>query len=99
MFERGYPAHMMAIDGNWRRACRMEDAWNSGARLAAAGSIEGLAFTGLFLLFSSTGPAYRGCQLAWVNGDQPGVQFLKQKQGKQHRGAARSAGAVIAPCR
>ena len=99
VFERGYPAHMMAIDGKWRRACRMEDACNSGARLTAAGSIEGLAFTELSLLVSSTGPAYRRCQLAWVNGDQLGVHFLKQKQGKQHRGAARSSGAVIAPCR
>jgi DTW domain-containing protein YfiP len=24
-FQRGVPAHMMAIDGTWRRACKMED--------------------------------------------------------------------------
>ena len=30
-----------------------------------------------FLLLSSTGLAYRRCELAWVNGDQIGVSFLK----------------------
>jgi len=25
VFERGYDAHMMAIDGTWRRACKVED--------------------------------------------------------------------------
>jgi hypothetical protein len=35
------------------------------------------------LLLSSPGLAYRRCQLAWVNGDQIGVSFLKQKPGKK----------------
>jgi hypothetical protein len=30
-----------------------------------------------FLLLSTMGNAYRRCQLAWVNGDQVGVYFLK----------------------
>jgi hypothetical protein len=41
VFDRGYPAHMMAIDGTWRRTCMMEDASDSGARLTVEGSIEG----------------------------------------------------------
>ena len=24
-FERGFPAHMMGIDGTWRRDCTLED--------------------------------------------------------------------------
>jgi hypothetical protein len=30
-----------------------------------------------FLVLSSVGKAYRRCQLAWVNGNQVGVEFLK----------------------
>jgi hypothetical protein len=33
VFERGYPVHMMAIDGTWRRSCTMEDVSDGGARL------------------------------------------------------------------
>jgi len=36
-----------------------------------------------FLLLSSTGLAYRRCELAWLNGDQIGVTFLKQAAKKQ----------------
>ena len=43
VFERGYPANMMAIDGTWRRPCTMEDVSETGARLTVEGSIEGLA--------------------------------------------------------
>jgi hypothetical protein len=46
----------------------------SGARLTVIdGSVQGLALKEFFLLLSSTGLAYRRCELAWVNGDQLGV--------------------------
>ena len=32
-FERGIPAHMMGIDGTWRRNCVMEDVSETGAKL------------------------------------------------------------------
>ena len=32
-FERGYSAHMMGIDGTWRRNCTMEDVSEIGAKL------------------------------------------------------------------
>ena len=32
-FERGINAHMMGIDGTWRRDCIMEDVSETGARL------------------------------------------------------------------
>ena len=78
VFERGVPAHMMGIDGTWRRDCTMEDVSETGAKLTVDGSVEGLHLKEFFLLLSSTGLAYRRCELAWVNGDQIGVNFLKQ---------------------
>ncbi|RXH18056.1 PilZ domain-containing protein [Bradyrhizobium guangzhouense] len=77
VFERGVSAQMMGIDGTWRRECTMEDVSDSGAKLTIDGSIEGLHLKEFFLVLSSTGLAYRRCELAWVNGDQIGVNFLK----------------------
>jgi len=65
----------------------MEDVSDGGARLTVVdGSVQGLALKEFFLLLSSTGLAYRRCELAWVNGDQLGVYFLKQGQGKRKTG-------------
>jgi hypothetical protein len=75
-FERGVAAWMMAIDGTWRRECMMGDVSNTGARLKVGGSITGINIKEFFLLLSSTGLAYRRCNLAWVNGDEIGVTFL-----------------------
>ena len=76
-FERGIAAHMMGIDGTLRRDCTMEDISETGAKLTVDGSVEGLHLKEFFLLLSSTGLAYRRCELAWVNGDQLGVNFLR----------------------
>ena len=92
-FERGIAAHMMGIDGTWRRDCTMEDISETGAKLTVEGSVEGLHLTEFFLLLSSTGLAYRRCELAWVNGDQIGVNFLKpndQKKKPVARGTAQT---------
>jgi hypothetical protein len=75
-FERGYSAYMMAIDGTWRRQCIVHDVSATGAKLTIEGSIDGLTIKEFFLLLSSTGLAYRRCELAWVNGEQIGVTFL-----------------------
>ena len=83
VFERGYDAQMMAIDGTWRRDCVMEDVSATGAKLTVEGSVEGLHLKEFFLLLSSTGLAYRRCELAWVNGDQIGVNFLRQGDKKK----------------
>ena len=85
-FERGFAAHMMGIDGTWRRDCVMEDVSETGAKLTVEGSVEGLHLKEFFLLLSSTGLAYRRCELAWVNGDQIGVNFLKQGDKKKKAG-------------
>jgi hypothetical protein len=91
VFERGIPAFMMGIDGTWRRNCTLEDVSETGAKLTVEGSVEGLHLKEFFLLLSSTGLAYRRCELAWVNGDQIGVTFLKQGKKKTSKRAAAEA--------
>jgi hypothetical protein len=86
-FERGIPAHMMGIDGTWRRECTLEDISETGARLIVEGSVQGLHLKEFFLLLSSTGLAYRRCELSWVNGDQIGVDFIQP--GDKKKKAAR----------
>jgi hypothetical protein len=78
-FEHPVPTHLMAIDGTWRRACSLKLVSEDGATLRVEGAIEGLALKEFFLLLSSTGLAYRRCQLAKVNGDELEVTFLRQK--------------------
>ena len=89
-FERGINAHMMGIDGTWRRECVMEDVSETGAKLTVESSVEGLHLKEFFLLLSSTGLAYRRCELAWLNGDQIGVNFLKIGD-KKTKNAGRAA--------
>jgi hypothetical protein len=50
---------------------------DDGAKLAVGSSIQ---LTEFFLVLSSTGLAYRHCKLAWVNGHQIGVIFLKRSK-------------------
>jgi hypothetical protein len=78
-FEQGLHAHLMAIDGTWRRDCVVNDISDSDATMRVLASIEGLKLAEFFLLLSSTGLAYRRCSLEWVNGDEIGVSFLRQK--------------------
>src|SRR4051794_35405016 len=85
IFERGIAAHMMGIDGTWRRECMMEDISETGAKLSVEGSVEGLPLKEFFLLLSSTGLAYRRCELVWVNGHQLGVMFQKQGDKKKQK--------------
>ena len=77
VFERGFAANMMAIDGTWQRPCTMEDVSDTGAKLTVDGSIKSLHLKEFFLVLSTVGKAYRRCQLAWINGDQVGVLFIK----------------------
>ena len=93
-FERGIAAQMMGIDGTWRRECRMDDVSETGAKLTVETSVEGLHLKEFFLLLSSTGLAYRRCELSWVNGDQIGVTFLKpgdKKKKSSKHGATQDA--------
>lgn len=83
VFERGFSANMMAIDGTWTRPCTMQDVSDTGAKLTVESSIKGLPLKEFFLVLSTVGKAYRRCQLAWVNGDQLGVVFIKVADAKK----------------
>jgi PilZ domain len=75
-FERGIRVYIMGIDGTWRRDCTMIDVSQTGARLRIEGSFEGLDLKEFFLLLSSTGLAFRRCELVRVAGEEIGVKFL-----------------------
>ena len=96
-FERGVPVYMIGIDGTLRQDGLMIDVSQTGARLLIEGSLQGLDLKEFFLLLSSTGLAYRGCQLVRVDGNQIGVVFLargksaKDRNSNQHFKVRRSA--------
>src|SRR6201985_3113975 len=79
-FSRGYGVCIMGIDGTWRRDCMLNAISDTDAILTVDGSIHGLNLKEFFLLLSSTGLAYRRCELVRVNGAEIDVQFLIGKQ-------------------
>jgi hypothetical protein len=87
-FSRGYDVCIMAIDGTWRRSCVLNAVSDNDAELTVEGSIQGLNLKEFFLLLSSTGLAYRRCELVRVNGAEMDIRFLKGKQGKKRPGGA-----------
>jgi len=87
-FSRGYGVCIMGIDGTWRRDCMLNAISDNDAILTVEGSIQGLNLKEFFLLLSSTGLAYRRCELVRVNGAEMDVQFLQVKQKKKGGGGA-----------
>lgn len=95
-FSRGYDVCMMAIDGTWRRDCILNAISDTDATLTVEGSIQGLNLKEFFLLLSSTGLAYRRCELVRVNGTDIDVSFLKAgKNGKKRSGGAADADMAV----
>jgi hypothetical protein len=84
-FSRGYGVCIMGIDGTWHRDCLLNAISDNDAMLTVEGTIEGLNLREFFLLLSSTGLAYRRCELVRVNGTEIDVQFLKGKKNKKKR--------------
>jgi hypothetical protein len=82
-FQHEHAVNLMAVDGTWRRACFLKDASDTGARLEVSGSTEVLRAREFFLVLSSTGLAFRRCQLIWVNGTMVGVQYITDKKKKE----------------
>ena len=82
-FSRGYDVCIMAIDGTWRRDCQLNAISDNDAILTVEGSIQGLNLKEFFLLLSSTGLAYRRCELVRVNGSEMDIQFIKGKNKKK----------------
>ena len=81
-FQHAHSVNLMAVDGTWRRACKLRDISSTGARLDVEGSTDVLTSREFFLVLSSTGLAYRRCELAWINGESVGVQFVFAKKKK-----------------
>jgi hypothetical protein len=79
---------MMAIDGTWRRDCQLNAISDYDATLTVEGSIQGLNLKEFFLLLSSTGLAYRRCELVRVNGTEMDIAFLRGKNAKKRPGAS-----------
>ena len=86
-FSRGYDVCIMAIDGTWRRDCQLNAISDTDATLTVEGSIQGLNLKEFFLLLSSTGLAYRRCELVRVNGTDMDIHFLRGKHVKKRPGA------------
>jgi len=82
-FGRGHDVCIMGIDGTWRRDCLLNAISDNDAALTVEGSIQGLNLKEFFLLLSSTGLAYRRCELVRVNGTEMDIQFLRAKARKQ----------------
>ena len=57
----------------------------TGARLAVDGTTDVLTSREFFLVLSSTGLAFRRCQLVWINGPLVGVNFVFER--KNNKGA------------
>jgi hypothetical protein len=93
-FSRGYDVCIMSIDGTWRRNCLLNAISDNDASLTVDGSIEGLHLKEFFLLLSSTGLAYRRCELVRVNGAEIDVQFLKGRNKKKRAGGSPNQDAV-----
>jgi hypothetical protein len=90
-FSRGYGVCIMGIDGTWRRDCMLNAISDTDAVLTVEGSIQGLNLKEFFLLLSSTGLAYRRCELVRVNGVEIDVQFLIGKNKKKKPGVSQDA--------
>ncbi|HKG99379.1 MAG TPA: PilZ domain-containing protein [Bradyrhizobium sp.] len=95
-FERGVHVFIMGIDGTWRRECMMIDVSQTGARLRIeSGSFEGLDLKEFFLLLSSTGLAFRRCQLVRLTGDQIGVRFLARDKSLKKSSKLQPSGGTV----
>ena len=88
-FSRGYDVCIMAIDGTWRRDCQLNAISDTEATLTVEGSIQGLNLKEFFMLLSSTGLAYRRCELVRVNGTEMDIHFQRGKQVKKRPGASK----------
>jgi hypothetical protein len=85
-FDQVHPVNLMGVDGTWRRSCVLLDVSQTGAKLEIDGSPDVLRAREFFLLLSSTGLAFRRCELVWVDGTQVGVKFTSaDKKKKAHQ--------------
>ena len=70
------PVNLMGSDGTWRRSCVLLDVSQTGAKLEVEGTLDVLQAKEFFMVLSSTGLAYRRCELVWIDGTMAGVHFI-----------------------
>jgi hypothetical protein len=75
-FQHSFGANLMGVDGTWRRGCNLLDVSSTGARLEIEGTTDVLKAKEFFLVLSSTGLAFRRCELVWIDGTTVGIRFM-----------------------
>ena len=84
--------NLMGSDGTWRRSCMLLDVSQTGAKLEVEGTLDVLQAKEFFLVLSSTGLAYRRCELVWIDGTMAGVHFITADNKKKVATAKATAG-------
>src|SRR6202051_4314505 len=97
VFEAGFKARIMGIDGTWWRECYIEVISQSGAKITVEGSVGNLKLNEFFLMLSTVGNAHRKCELVYVKGDEIGVRFLQKAEGKRRARPAFAEGEDFVP--
>jgi hypothetical protein len=70
------------------------DVSQTGAKLEVEGTLDVLQAKEFFLVLSSTGLAYRRCELVWIDGTMAGVHFITD--GKKKAAVAPAAAQTAA---
>lgn len=78
--EHRHEVNLVGVDGTWRRKCALLDVSATGAKLDVEGTLEVLRAGEFFLLLSSTGLAFRRCELVRIDGTMVGVRFVLEKK-------------------
>jgi hypothetical protein len=89
------PVNLMGSDGTWRRSCVLLDVSNTGAKIEVEGTLDVLQAKEFFLVLSSTGLAYRRCELVWIDGTMAGVHFITT-DGKKKSASAKATAQTTA---
>src|SRR5882757_8079169 len=82
--------NLMGSGGTWRRSCVLLDVSQSGAKVEVEGTLDVLQAKEFFLLLSSTGLAYRRCELVWIDGTTAGLHFVTADGKKKPAAAAKN---------
>lgn len=86
-----HPVNLMGTDGTWRRSCVLLDVSETGAKIEVEGTLDVLQAKEFFLLLSSTGLAFRRCELIWIDGSMAGVHFIDAPNRKGRKAAGAQA--------
>jgi hypothetical protein len=91
------PVNLMGSDGTWQRKCVLLDVSQTGAKIEVEGTLDVLQAKEFFLLLSSTGLAYRRCELIWIDGTMAGIHFVDGSTRKERPKAAAGPAAAQKP--